>query len=214
MPSRFEPATGNPRLNGVVVEADDKTGTRDARHAHQLFGTGAGRLAGALKVRLYERRCPTGRDVARTCTRLLPLDELAVRSAVRGARAGAGSRRARAAARARRRAASSPSRELTGTIRTLLEEQFFEIWVEGELSNCRVWNTGHMYFTLKDARRADQGRDVPLGAAAACASSRRTACASSRAAASASTTRRASIRSSASTSSPKGSARGSSPSSS
>ena len=26
MPARFEPATGNPRLNGVVVEADDKTG--------------------------------------------------------------------------------------------------------------------------------------------------------------------------------------------
>jgi exodeoxyribonuclease VII large subunit len=40
--------------------------------------------------------------------------------------------------------------ELTGRIRALLEEQFFELWVEGELSNCRVWNTGHMYFTLKD----------------------------------------------------------------
>ena len=26
MPSRFEPATGNPRLNGVIVDADDKTG--------------------------------------------------------------------------------------------------------------------------------------------------------------------------------------------
>jgi metallophosphoesterase (TIGR00282 family) len=26
LPSRFEPATGNPRLNGIVVEADDKTG--------------------------------------------------------------------------------------------------------------------------------------------------------------------------------------------
>ena len=26
MPSKFEPATGNPRLNGVLVEADDKTG--------------------------------------------------------------------------------------------------------------------------------------------------------------------------------------------
>ena len=26
MPSRFEPATGNPRLNGAVIEADDKTG--------------------------------------------------------------------------------------------------------------------------------------------------------------------------------------------
>jgi metallophosphoesterase (TIGR00282 family) len=26
MPAKFEPATGNPRLNGVLVEADDKTG--------------------------------------------------------------------------------------------------------------------------------------------------------------------------------------------
>jgi metallophosphoesterase (TIGR00282 family) len=26
MPSRFEPASGNPRLNGVVIEADEKTG--------------------------------------------------------------------------------------------------------------------------------------------------------------------------------------------
>src|SRR5690606_23937694 len=34
--------------------------------------------------------------------------------------------------------------ELTGRVRTTLEGQFFEVWVEGELSNCRVWNTGHM----------------------------------------------------------------------
>ena len=40
--------------------------------------------------------------------------------------------------------------ELTARIRTLLEERFVEVWVEGELSNCKVWNTGHMYFTLKD----------------------------------------------------------------
>lgn len=40
--------------------------------------------------------------------------------------------------------------ELTARIRTLLEERFIDVWVEGELSNCRVWNTGHMYFTLKD----------------------------------------------------------------
>jgi calcineurin-like phosphoesterase len=26
MPSRFEPATGNPRLNGIIVDADDATG--------------------------------------------------------------------------------------------------------------------------------------------------------------------------------------------
>ena len=41
--------------------------------------------------------------------------------------------------------------ELTGRIRALIEERFVEVWVEGELSNSRVWNTGHMYFTLKDA---------------------------------------------------------------
>jgi exodeoxyribonuclease VII large subunit len=40
--------------------------------------------------------------------------------------------------------------ELTAELRSLLEERFFEIWVEGELSNCKVWNTGHLYFTLKD----------------------------------------------------------------
>ena len=30
MPSRFEPATGNPRLNGVLVSADDRTGRASA----------------------------------------------------------------------------------------------------------------------------------------------------------------------------------------
>ncbi|HLG55965.1 MAG TPA: exodeoxyribonuclease VII large subunit [Vicinamibacterales bacterium] len=47
--------------------------------------------------------------------------------------------------------------ELTSRIRTLVEQEFFEIWVEGELSNCRVWNTGHMYFTLKDAHAQIKG---------------------------------------------------------
>lgn len=41
--------------------------------------------------------------------------------------------------------------ELTTRIRGTLEQKFFEVWVEGELSNSRVWNTGHMYFSLKDA---------------------------------------------------------------
>src|SRR4029079_9555381 len=48
--------------------------------------------------------------------------------------------------------------ELTVRVRDLLEAEFFEIWVEGELSNCRVWNTGHLYFTLKDG--ASQIRSV------------------------------------------------------
>src|SRR5687767_5265001 len=40
--------------------------------------------------------------------------------------------------------------ELTVRLRDLLETQFFEVWVEGELSNCKIWQTGHLYFTLKD----------------------------------------------------------------
>ena len=41
--------------------------------------------------------------------------------------------------------------EITAGIRELIESRFFEVWIEGELSNCRHWNTGHLYFTLKDA---------------------------------------------------------------
>jgi exodeoxyribonuclease VII large subunit len=40
--------------------------------------------------------------------------------------------------------------ELNATIRDLLENQLSTVWVEGEISNGRVWNTGHLYFTLKD----------------------------------------------------------------
>jgi exodeoxyribonuclease VII large subunit len=47
--------------------------------------------------------------------------------------------------------------DLNARIRSLLEEQFIEVWVEGELSNSKVWNTGHMYFTLKDASAQIRG---------------------------------------------------------
>src|SRR5215471_2189676 len=47
--------------------------------------------------------------------------------------------------------------DLTVRIRDLLEEKLFEIWVEGELSNCKVWNNGHLYFTLKDDRSQLKG---------------------------------------------------------
>ncbi|HJR58491.1 MAG TPA: exodeoxyribonuclease VII large subunit [Vicinamibacterales bacterium] len=40
--------------------------------------------------------------------------------------------------------------QLNASIRDLLDRRLGELWVGGELSNCRVWNTGHMYFTLKD----------------------------------------------------------------
>ena len=41
--------------------------------------------------------------------------------------------------------------ELTAGVRVLLEGQYGEVWVEGEISNARLWKTGHLYFTLKDA---------------------------------------------------------------
>jgi exodeoxyribonuclease VII large subunit len=44
-----------------------------------------------------------------------------------------------------------PVRELVGQIRELVEEQYGDVWVEGEISNFRPAPSGHMYFTLKDA---------------------------------------------------------------
>jgi exodeoxyribonuclease VII large subunit len=41
--------------------------------------------------------------------------------------------------------------ELTADVRAALEVGFADVRVEGEISNCRAWNTGHLYFTLKDA---------------------------------------------------------------
>lgn len=40
---------------------------------------------------------------------------------------------------------------LTSAIRDTLEERFADVWVEGEVSNCRLWNSGILYLTLKDA---------------------------------------------------------------
>src|SRR5262249_18523904 len=41
--------------------------------------------------------------------------------------------------------------ELTASIRAVIESSFLDLWVEGEISNCRIWHTGHAYFTLKDS---------------------------------------------------------------
>jgi exodeoxyribonuclease VII large subunit len=42
--------------------------------------------------------------------------------------------------------------ELTASIRHLIEDGFGQLAVEGEISNCRQWSSGHLYFTLKDDR--------------------------------------------------------------
>lgn len=40
--------------------------------------------------------------------------------------------------------------EITRDIRSILEETFYEVWVEGEVSNYKFHSSGHMYFALKD----------------------------------------------------------------
>jgi exodeoxyribonuclease VII large subunit len=42
--------------------------------------------------------------------------------------------------------------ELTERISGLLEDAFRDVWVEGEVSNYHAAQSGHLYFTLKDAR--------------------------------------------------------------
>ncbi|MEC4673475.1 MAG: exodeoxyribonuclease VII large subunit [Nitrospirota bacterium] len=41
--------------------------------------------------------------------------------------------------------------QLTSLVRTSLESEFLDFWLEGEVSNVRMPASGHMYFTLKDA---------------------------------------------------------------
>jgi exodeoxyribonuclease VII large subunit len=41
--------------------------------------------------------------------------------------------------------------ELTSDIRRLLEQRIGQVWVTGEITNCRAQSSGHVYFTLKDA---------------------------------------------------------------
>ncbi|MBI2203103.1 MAG: exodeoxyribonuclease VII large subunit [Candidatus Rokubacteria bacterium] len=40
--------------------------------------------------------------------------------------------------------------QLSERLRTVLEERFPAVWVEGEISNFKVYGSGHAYFTLKD----------------------------------------------------------------
>ncbi len=41
--------------------------------------------------------------------------------------------------------------QLVTAARELVEEEFGDVWVEGEISNLRPASSGHLYFTLKDA---------------------------------------------------------------
>jgi exodeoxyribonuclease VII large subunit len=40
--------------------------------------------------------------------------------------------------------------DLVGAVRTTVERGYTDVWVEGEISNLRISESGHMYFALKD----------------------------------------------------------------
>ena len=42
-------------------------------------------------------------------------------------------------------------RDLVAAVRTSIEREYTDIWVEGEISNFKAHDSGHLYFTLKDA---------------------------------------------------------------
>jgi exodeoxyribonuclease VII large subunit len=44
-----------------------------------------------------------------------------------------------------------PLRQLVAQVRELVEQEYGDVWVEGEISNFRPAPSGHVYFTLKDA---------------------------------------------------------------
>ena len=41
-------------------------------------------------------------------------------------------------------------RDLVAAVRTHIEREYSDAWVEGEISNFRAPDSGHLYFTLKD----------------------------------------------------------------
>lgn len=47
--------------------------------------------------------------------------------------------------------------DVTRLIRDSLEEQFRDIWIEGEITNLRAPSSGHLYFTLKDEQSQLRG---------------------------------------------------------
>ena len=42
--------------------------------------------------------------------------------------------------------------ELNARVRSVLAGTFTNIWVQGEISGCKTFSSGHCYFTMKDAQ--------------------------------------------------------------
>ena len=135
LPAKFEPAAGAGRLNAVIITADQATGRATAIERLNLSAAEVDALAAGATTQAEREH-----DQAwRICFRFRS------RTKTRSARP------PRAPRVPERRVCTVA--ELTAAIRRMLETGIGDVWVEGELSNCRVWNTGHVYFTLKDEPR-------------------------------------------------------------
>jgi exodeoxyribonuclease VII large subunit len=42
--------------------------------------------------------------------------------------------------------------QLSGVVKQLIDGSFTPVWVRGEVVQCKVWSSGHWYFTLRDKR--------------------------------------------------------------
>jgi exodeoxyribonuclease VII large subunit len=42
--------------------------------------------------------------------------------------------------------------QLSMAVKRLLDDSFMPVWVRGEVVQCKVWSSGHWYFTLRDKR--------------------------------------------------------------
>jgi exodeoxyribonuclease VII large subunit len=42
--------------------------------------------------------------------------------------------------------------QLSGAVKQLIDNSFMPVWVRGEVVQCKVWSSGHWYFTLRDRR--------------------------------------------------------------
>jgi exodeoxyribonuclease VII large subunit len=42
--------------------------------------------------------------------------------------------------------------QLSSAVRQLIDGSFAPVWVKGEIVQCKVWSSGHWYFTLRDKR--------------------------------------------------------------
>ena len=147
LPARFETATENPRLNAVIIEADEQTGRATDIERLSLSADDIQQLADLAD----DRSCSIFRlKKSRTEREPRPQPARAARPAVRRRRTPSDEASTTADSSVPTRRVFSVT-ELTVRVRDLLEAEFFEVWVEGRALELPASGTpGHLYFTLKD----------------------------------------------------------------